>query len=113
MTPTINLVKTYDTVAEGMVNRSVDLTPQLNYTGSNNHAPSNNLQYTTTSINPMLATTNATMSNSVFYAGDVNSTTFPGGFKPTQKELESANKVLELTEKPRRGRKPSKNFKKA
>lgn len=113
MTPTINLVKTYDTVAEGMVNRSVDLTPQLNYTGSNNHAPSNNLQYTTTSINPMLATTNATMSNSVFYAGDVNPTTFPGGFKPTQKELESANKVLELTEKPRRGRKPSKNFKKA
>lgn len=115
MTPTANSVKTYNSVAEGVVNRSVDSTPQLNYTGSNSLASSNYFQTSSTLAMPAVAT--ATVINNAYYVGEDTrlgiSPVYPGGFKPTQKELESASKALEVTEKPRRGRKPSKNYRKA
>jgi hypothetical protein len=113
MTPASSTVKTYSSVAEGVVNRSVDSTPQLNYTGSNSLASSNYFQTSTNLAMPAAA---ATVINNAYYVGEDTrlgvAPVYPGGFKPTQKELESASKALEVTERPRRGRKPSKNSKK-
>lgn len=84
--PVTTSVKRYDNVVEGVIQRSVDLTPQqsLNYTSSMDSAFNNY----------------STASNSIF---SVN------GFQPTQKELESITKVSEIVDKPKRGRKSSKN----
>lgn len=120
-----NSVTTYDDVAakygynagditEGVVTRSVELTPQLNYTGSINPAFSNvslnasvegtalpSSSYLVSSV----ATTDARPAAAGFF-GLADSSLF----KPTQKELESATKVSAIADKPRRGRKPSKNL---
>ena len=101
----------YDSVAEGVVNRSVEETPQLNYTGSNNLAPSNYSFNSSTCMTPGVEYAPA----NYFVGGAPTApvtTSFASNFKPTQKELESASKVLEVVEKPRRGRKPSKNSRK-
>lgn len=120
-----NSVTTYDDVAakygynsgdiaEGVVTRSVELTPQLNYTGSINPAFSN------VSFNASVEGT-AAPSASYLVANtsiDARTSVAPASFlgladtslfKPTQKELESATKVSTIADKPRRGRKPSKN----
>lgn len=88
-------VKTYDNVAEGVVLRSVDLTPQqqLNYIGSTNSAFSN----CSISETGIVAQLN-------YDTQPANLGSFVG-FNPTQKELESSNKILEITDKPKRGRK--------
>lgn len=97
-------VKSYDSVVEGVIQRSVDLTPQqsLNYTSSVSPAFDN---YSVTSDTPiasvMYVASNPTFSMSANFSSSV--------FQPTQKELESITKVSEIVEKPKRGRKPSKN----
>jgi hypothetical protein len=114
MTPAVSTIKTYSSVAEGVVNRSVDSTPQLNYTGSNSSAPSNYFQ--TSSLAMPAAAGPAVINNASYFIGSDEGARLgvsAVGFKPTQKELEYASKALEVTEKPRRGRKPSKNSRKA
>ena len=119
MTPVYSSVKIYDNVAEGVVNRSVDSTPQLNYTGSNSLAPSNYFQNSASAstFSSMPAAAGSVINDSYFVGSEDArlgiSAVYPGGFKPTQKELDSASKSLEVTERPRRGRKPSKNSRKA
>lgn len=126
MTPKVAPVKIYGNVVEGVVTRSVDLTPQLNYTGSTNPAFDNcsvsgNIDL---SANPLTNNTNSLtatgiISNANYFIGHnsaslgSNNALFNNAFKPTQKELESANKVLEVIEKPKRGRKPFKNSRKS
>lgn len=94
----------HDNSAGGIIIRSVEPTPHLNYTSSIGASFSSN------SLTPgfdgglNLLTNDCNGYNSVF------TTT---AFKPTQKELQSAVKVLEVPERPRRGRKPSKSFKKS
>ena len=102
MTPiAVSLNTPYDGSAGGVVIRSVDSTPHLNYTSSDNLTFSSNSLMSNAAIgsyvssdtyNPIIATFGATT------------------FQPTQKELESTVKVLETVERPRRGRKPSKKF---
>lgn len=88
-------VVTYGDITEGVVARSVDLTPQsLDYTGSSDYAFGN------------LSITDSIVLNSSDYIMDHNSTSF----KPTKKELESVTKMSTMVDKPKRGRKP---FKKA
>jgi len=78
-------VVTYEDIAEGVVNRSVELTPQsLNYTGSSDSALGN------FNVNDSVLTSDLV-------------------FNPTKKELESAKQISTIVEKPRRGRK-SKNM---
>lgn len=100
-----NNVTMYGDVTGGLVARSLDLTPQLNYIGSadctytlGNTFQSNSLQ--------------GTSANTLFVASDENRL---GSFQPFQKEIESIKKVASaipaITEKPRRGRKPSKGKK--
>jgi hypothetical protein len=84
-------VKSYEDITEGVVARSVDLTPQLNYTGSHDSTFSN--------ISSQLPVATAIYS------------VFPGAsavFQPTQKELQSVGKLPSVIEKSKRGRKPSK-----
>jgi hypothetical protein len=103
-------VKTYGNVAEGVVTRSVDLTPQhLNYTGSASPALSN------VSFNSALNVGEASSSCFVASSPTITSAVFLGesdsrsrSFQPTQKELDSVNRMSSITEKPRRGRKRSK-----
>lgn len=88
--------------ADGIITRSVDITPQsLNYTGSGERAISNNLL----AVN----TFDAEATESIIESAnniDIRLATF----KPTQKELDSASKISALAEKPRRGRKSTKNL---
>lgn len=122
-----NSVTTYEDVAakygydsgditEGVVTRSVELTPQqINYTGSINPAFSNvsfNASVEGTAVpssSYLVANTIVDARPSIATAGFLGlaDTTL---FKPTQKELESATKVSAIADKPRRGRKPSKNL---
>lgn len=78
---------TPDHNTEGVVIRSVESTPQLNnYTSSSSNALGANL--TTTDFSTLMTT-----------------------FKPTQQELQSAVKIVQAAEQPRRGRKPTKTRK--
>lgn len=99
------LISPYNEAAEGMVSRSVDLTPQLNYTGSDNHAFSNNLSGSL-SVNSIQSTI-ADLSD---LANTYFANTSVGAFKPTQKELETSSKLLE-SPRARRGRKSHKKDK--
>ena len=111
--PTGFYIKNYDeiNITGGMVTRSVDLTPQqqLNYTGSDSYASSNDF--------PLQSTTFS--SNSVFYNSPLDTclsfnsenSAIESNFKLTQKELESLTKVSsEIIEKPKRSRKSYKNL---
>jgi hypothetical protein len=103
-------VKTYADITEGVVTRSVELTPQLNYTGSS--APTfSDVSFASNSMSGPSATLsyNAPMASSgigTFFTA--SSTLVPGAFHPTQKEVEGASKISNIVEKPKRGRKPSK-----
>jgi len=92
-------ITNYQDITEGMVARSVDLTPQLNYTDSS--APT----FSNISFNSSMTQQDA--AQNVFLANTTNVAT---NFVPTQKEIESINKISSFTDKPRvkRGRKPSK-----
>lgn len=111
-TPELN-VTTYGETTGGVIARSVDLTPQLNYTGSANPAFSN-VSFNST-IAPSFSTVasfgtidpaSAVIGTSNYLAASASAIPF----KPTQKEVESASKVSALAEKPKRGRKPTKNL---
>lgn len=105
-------VKTLANVAEGVVARSVDLTPQhLNYTDSGNSTFGNNFYLVAstglTATNSLVGTTE---SSTLLRAASARGAVFSSAaFHPTQKELESASRISAAVEKPRRGRKPSKN----
>jgi hypothetical protein len=98
-------VRTYDNIAEGVVTRSVDLTPQhLNYTGSASPAFSNvSFNYAEPTISSCFVASAAPAATAGFLG-----LTDSRVFQPTQKELESATRVSTITDKPRRGRKRSK-----
>lgn len=97
-------VKTYANVADGVVNRSNDLTPQtLNYANSS---------YSTLGDTAFSVATPA-ITSSVVVAATTDSTMFKTSgqlstlFQPTQKEIASASALTNsVKEKPRRGRKP-------
>lgn len=104
-------VATYDSLTEGVVNRSVDLTPQqLNYTGSTSYTFGTDF----TGLPPKPVTgfikygdgATGLSGNGTTVATFVSST-----FQPTQKELESAARITSVAEKPRRGRKSLKGKK--
>jgi hypothetical protein len=106
----------YDGLTEGIVNRSVDLTPQqLNYTGSSSYAFSAdlstgggvNLNASISSLVPSQPTTG------FIKYGDTPPTIAAAAFQPTQKEIESAARISSAVpvEKPRRGRKSLKGKK--
>lgn len=97
-------VTTYENVAEGVVTRSVDLTPQqLNYTGSTSSAFSNSSNCISGDMGGGLG---GTIFNNSIYS--VSSPIMTGAFKPTQKEIDSVSKAFAPADKPKRGRKPSK-----
>jgi hypothetical protein len=96
-------IKTYGNLADGVVMRSVDLTPQqFNYTGSASPAFSNN------SYSLEETTSSCFVAGAAAAAPDERLEFNDSTFKPTQKELESASRSLSLADKPRRGRKRSK-----
>jgi hypothetical protein len=98
-------VRTYDSVAEGVVKRSVDLTPQhLNYTGSASPAFSN---VSFNSAEPTISSCFVASAAPAATAGFLGLTD-SRAFQPTQKELESVTRVSAITDKPRMGRKRSK-----
>lgn len=105
-------VKTLANVAEGVVARSVDLTPQhLNYTDSGNSTFGNNSTYSVftagTVTNSLVAPTE---SSTLLRAASTSGAVFSSAFHPTQKEIESASRINTVADtRPRRGRKPSKN----
>lgn len=104
-------VTTYDNIAEGVVTRSVDLTPQLNYTGSTSSALSNSSYMLSNSMSgDMGGSLGDTTVNSIYSSPNTVHPIYgmTGAFKPTKKEIESVSKAFSSTEKPRRGRKPSK-----
>lgn len=103
--PTSTSVKCYDSVAEGVIQRSVDLTPQqsLNYTSSVNSTLSN---YSPSDVTSSIVGSTMYVASNTSLPLDSFTVT---SFQPTQKELESITKVSEIVEKPRRGRKPFKN----
>lgn len=124
-----NSVTTYDDVAskygydsggvvEGAVTRSVDLTPQqFNYTGSGNLAFNNvSLNAASDMGSSLQASSSYLVSNNSSLAGAapaVATSSFvgvAGTFQPTQKELQSSARISTIAEKPKRGRKPSKNL---
>lgn len=105
---------------DGDVIRSVNLTPQLNYTNSANAAIGTTLTSNSissiysegaysVSANPAVFCNNVSAfpTQSADYQSVASFATL-NGFEPTQKELESSSKVLETGEKSKRGRKPSK-----
>lgn len=104
--PVNNTVVTYGDIAEGVVSRSADLTPQLNYTGSSDSAFSNfNLADSSVVINSV-----ATPANTYVRVGlGCNPNISMSSFQPTKKEVESAKQISTLSDKPKRGRK-SKNM---
>jgi hypothetical protein len=91
-------VKSYGDIAEGVVQRSVDLTPQqqFNYTSSVNSAFSN------------YSAPDTSVGSTMFISNAVSVSPF-AEFQPTQKELQSMARVSEIVDKPKRGRKPSRN----
>jgi hypothetical protein len=123
-----NSVTTYDDVAakygydvtEGVVTRSVDLTPQqLNYTSSNSCTFSN-VSFNS-SAGEVLPSTSASLippqvTTGFIKYGDAVPAAAPAvyvsnAFQPTQKELENAVRISGLADsRPKRGRKPSKNL---
>jgi hypothetical protein len=113
--------------AEGTVSQSVDLTPQhFNYTGSNNVAFSSNSFSSTidgANVSPhqygsfVFNSQPTEISHNASVWGGAPSTTVnssyqvssaAGTFGPTRNELTSANQGMDIVEKSRRGRKPSK-----
>lgn len=92
-----------DTIVEGVVSRNVEFesTPQqINYTGSTNTTAFDS------SLQSIAPATAAFSADSRTFTPVVDEQLY--SFKPTQKELESAHKVLENTSPRRkRGRKPS------
>jgi hypothetical protein len=90
--------------AGGDITRSLDLAPQLNYTLTSNAAFSANSLMPNTTVSTCFDNAGTEIHTNVI--GDLYS--FKNTFGPTQKELQSTTKVLEVAEKPRRGRKPSK-----
>jgi hypothetical protein len=107
---------------EGVITRSVESTPQLNYTGSTNAAFSSTLMNSNITAIP---TANVSNCSSVYFdqsrsLADSDSSTFVASynntFGPTQKESESAatlaTKLMEAAVRPRRGRKPFKTTRK-
>jgi hypothetical protein len=107
----VNNVALYSNSAGGVVTRSVDLTPQLNYTGSTNAAfGSNHLTSPSSSCHYDASHTSIASIND----GSAHplQSFVANTFGPTQKELLSSSKIMEVVDRPRRGRKPSKNFRK-
>lgn len=109
--------------AEGLVSQGVELTPQhLNYTSSNNVAFSSNSLVGEISANNALYTQpNMTGVGETVWGGASPSITYnnslsayrttsadAGTFGPTRQELHTAVQGLDIVEKSRRGRKPSK-----
>jgi len=97
-------------IVEGTVTRSVDLntTPQqINYTGSTNSAFNNSFSSSVVVGDGTTVTGTALNSmGSVYLANCAPSAAFNSSFQPTQKELQTVDKVIETAEKPRarRGR---------
>lgn len=113
----VSSVVTYSDVAEGVVARSIELTPQLlNYTGSIDSAFGNYLADTPSiTVNSMDASTPTTIGNQTItrsIMSGINTNTSMATFKPTQKELESASKVSAIADRPKRGRKSKNTVKK-
>jgi hypothetical protein len=101
----------YENVTEGVVARSVDLTPQqLNYTGSS--APIfSNVALNASVGSSILAATASSASLVSPTPAAASAVYVSNSFQPTQKELESAVKISGLADsRPKRGRKPSKNL---
>jgi len=108
------------TSAEGVVSQSVDLTPQhLNYTGSNNYALSSNslgsgvnvASVMFNSSSPEFSDDSSSIcwgepSTTLNSSYQVSSTA--GTFGPTRSQLISDDQGMDIVEKSRRGRKPSK-----
>lgn len=101
---TINTV-TYGSV-EGIVTRSVDSTPQLNYTGSTNYAPDSNFTTTSNSLAPQYQS----FSNSLPLGG-ATVTTDSLLSRYSQSAIE-ADSYKAAPVPARRGRKPAKSFRK-
>lgn len=104
-------VMTYDNVTEGVVTRSVDLTPQqFNYTGSSVPTFSNVSLNASVDSSILGATASAASLVSPLPAA-ASAVYVSNSFQPTQKELESVARVSGLADsRPKRGRKPSKNL---
>jgi hypothetical protein len=111
----------YDDVTEGVVTRSVDLTPQqLNYTGSSVSTLSSvAFNAAAGEVLPSVASASLVppqVTTGFIKYGDAVPAAAPAvyvsnSFGPTQKELEGAIKVSGLADsRPKRGRKPSKNL---
>lgn len=100
---------------EGVVERSVDLTPQqLNYTGSSN--PTFGSTYSgsplgSSIINNMAAGSISVNSGAHPFESLIASSSATGAFTPTQKELQSLQSVAQVADKPKRGRKSHKKDK--
>lgn len=110
--PVCTSVKLYGNVAEGVVTRSVDSTPQLNYTGSEGSTLCNYFAAAPAAAGATMSVVSNNLYNngapSIMYANqsDVSTDAYTySTFGPTQRELESA-KSFEVSERPRRGRKP-------
>jgi len=99
-----NQVKTLDNLvaAEGIATRSVNSTPQLNYTDSTGSAFSN---YSPTS-SAFTAAINVSLDEPLYVNSLFSNTA--GEFKPTKKELQSVDALEILSDKPKRGRKSHK-----
>lgn len=101
--------RTHDSSAGGLVTRSVDSTPQLNYTGSTNNALGSNFVHTSMANSTLLYPTAAgapqyfTDSSSLMNNGTVTS-----NLLFVSKATESP--TLKAPERARRGRKPAKSF---
>ncbi len=104
-------VMTYNNVTEGVVARSVDLTPQqLNYTGSSSPTFSN-VQLNASVGSSIQAATVSSASLVSPGPAAASAVYVSNSFQPTQKELESSVKISGLADsRPKRGRKPSKNL---
>ena len=111
-----NYIVSNNLSTEGVITRSVDSTPQLNYTGSNNAAFSSNLingdaEGFTTTTNVSSLISSASQSRNLMDSGS-NFTSYNNTFGPTQRELQATAKIMEVAERPRRGRKPFKTTRK-
>lgn len=103
--PNSSTAKMYGDTAEGVVTRSVDLTPQLNYTGSHNPTFSSSFASSCSVDSDNTALGDSQWANSIFY----NSSGATGAFKPTQKELQTIGTIE--SPRARRGRKSHKKDK--
>jgi hypothetical protein len=116
----VNSVTSYnDMSAEGVISRNVELTPQLNYTGSHDATFSHSPSFTTVTGLNLNDASNGVVS-SIIPSSAINTAVTVSHFKPTQKEIESAHKAANTVadqlrleaSKLKRGRKPSKNSRK-